>query len=777
MKDPKKTQQNSRGAAPGGQNEAGQPVSAVSPEMRVRAIVLAVLFAVGGFGLLIYNLAVLQIRDTEKYSTAAAAQQLSDEVITPSRGTIYDTNMKVLAQSATVWTVTASPRDMANSGTDISMAASKLAELLDLDAASLQSKFTADPDSNYVLVKRKIEKPAADAVTQWIKDYNAASANKAHPIAGIQLVTDSKRYYPYGSFASTVLGFTNVDGDGLTGLELYYNDTLKGTPGRIVAMKNAWGYELPGDNYESKYDAENGDSLVLTIDETIQHSLEKYLLNAVNEHKVANRGVGIVMNVKTGAIYAMATMPDYDLNDPYTLYDTALAAQINAVADEAQRTAQRQAAQRAQWRNKAISDIYYPGSVFKVVTASAALDSGKANLNTTFSCTGSFEVAKGVTMNCAEHAGHGTQTFYQGLDNSCNPYFIQLGLRMGADTFCDYLQAFGFTERTGIDMYDEAKSQTVSRANMSNVSLASSSFGQTSSVTPIAMITAVATAVNGGHLVQPHVVRQILDANGNIVQNVAPDAKRQVISETTSATIRSMLADSVESGHGKNARVLGYRIGGKSGTSQKKQSISGEDTQQQYIASFVGFAPADDPEIAVLVFLDEPHSYTTYGGRLAAPVVASVISEAMPYLGFEPQYTAEELASVQVSVPNMVGDLTTDAQIKLNAAGLNAVIRGSGTKVTYQHPAAFTMLPRQSTIVLYTDEGAQGEMTTVPNVVGQSGKTALNLLKNAGLNVSTSGALASSTSVQAVSQNIAQGTQVEEGTLVEVVLHDTAMTD
>lgn len=754
---------------------ATQLQNTVSKSMRIRAIIVTVVFVLGGFGLLIHNLAVLQIRDTEKYSTAAEAQQLSDQVIRPNRGVIYDTNMKVLARSATVWTVVLSPRDMNHNKVDIYMVASKLAELLEMDVEAVLEK-VSKTDSNYQILKRQIEKPVADAITQWIKEYNANEANSTS-IVGITLEQDSKRYYPYGDFASTVLGFTNVDGDGVTGLELYYNDTLTGTPGRIVAMKNAWGYDLPGENYEAKYEAEDGNGLVLTIDETIQHSLEKYLMNAVTEHNVTNRGVGIVMNVNTGEIYAMATMPGYDLNNPYALTDANLAAQIAAIEDEAERTTQRQAAQRAQWRNKAVSDIYYPGSVFKMMTASAALDSGAATLETSFGCSGSFQVAKGVTMNCAEHAGHGTQNFYQGLDNSCNPYFIQLAWQMGADTFSDYLQAFGFAERTGIDMDDEAKSQIVSRENMTAVSLASSAFGQTSSLTPISMITAAAAVVNGGNLVQPHVVRQVLDADGNIIQNIEPTVKRQVISEETSAQICEMLASSVETGHGKNARVLGYAIGGKSGTSQKKQSLSGEDSQQEYIASFLGFAPADNPEIAVLVLLDNPHSYSSYGGRLAAPVVASVISEAMPYLGHDPQYSEEELATVEVGVPDMVDDLTTDAQIKLNAAGLNASIRGSGTKVVYQYPAAYSMLPRQSTIILYTDEGTGGELVTVPNVVGQSATTAINILKNTGLNVSTSGAMGDDWFVQAMSQSIAEGTQVELGTVVELVMHDVSMTD
>lgn len=777
MKGPDKRQQLNED----GNNPPTKPQSSVSFGMRVRAGIVAGFFALFSC-LLIFNLFNLQVIDEKGYAEQAEDQQLKDETITPNRGVIYDTNMKVLARSATVWDVTASTRDMATYGTDIYTVAQNLSQILEMDETELVTKLMENPDSNYVLIKRKVEKPVADAITSWMDEYNNTEGNEDHPITGIYLTQTSKRYYPYGNLASSVLGFTNVDGNGVTGLELYYNETLKGVEGRILSTENAWGYELANNNYQAKYDAQDGYSLVTTIDETIQSCLEKYLYNAVVEHNV-ERGMGIVMNVNTGEIYGMATEPDFNLNDPYTLYDTELANQIAAIEDTTEQNKQLQAAWQSMWRNRAVSDILFPGSVFKVITASAALDSGKATVDTTFeACTGRIKVASNpdVYMNCAEHSGHGVLNLAQGLDNSCNPYFIQLGWQMGADTFCDYLQAFGFTERTGIDMYDEAVSQTVSRENMTAVSLASSAFGQTSAVTPIAMITAISAAVNGGNLVQPHVVRQVLDSDGNIVETIGTTVKRQVISETTSQTICSILEDSVDNGHGKNAHVPGYRVGGKSGTSQKNQGLSGEDDEQTYIASFVGFAPADDPEIAVLIVLDNPNSPTgsTYGGSLAGPVVQNILSETLPYLGFEPEYTEEELAVVASPVPDVVGALANNALSTLHNAGFNGKIVGSGTTVTYQYPAAGISVNRQSTIILYTDEGATGTMVQVPNVVGQSIRVATEMLEAAGLNISITGTNdESSGTVVAALQRIEPGTEVEMGTVVEVEFHDTSATD
>lgn len=756
-----------------------RPQSTVSQSMRVRVTVIGVALCLF-FGLLIYMLYTYQVRDTEKWSAAATAQQLSDEEIAPNRGVIYDANMKVLARSSTVWTIVASPRDMKEAKTDIVMLAQKLAEILDLDAEKVLEKLQKS-DSNYQAIKKKVEKPLADALTAWIDEYNSIEDNKGHLIKGISLVQDSKRYYPYGNFASTVLGFVNADGNGVLGLERRYNDELVGTPGRVVKPKNAWGYDLPNTVYEADYDAQDGNSLVLTIDETIQHCVEKELASLVSLNNVTNRAVGIVMNVKTGEILAMATMPDYDLNDPYTIADPAQAAEIAAIADDDARKDATYTAQWAQWRNKAVSDTYYPGSVFKTVTASMALDSGAADTNTSFTCGGKIEIpgTGGIHMNCARTQGHGTLDFYGGLNYSCNPYFIQLGWRIGAERFCDYLQAFGFTEKTGIDMDDEATCITYSVDRMGITELSSSAFGQSSSVTPIAMLTAASAAVNGGKLVQPHVVKQILDADGNVVKTIGTTVKRQVISETVSQQIATMLGESVAdkvNGHGHAAYVAGYHVGGKSGTSQKHQNIHGDDEAQEYVASFFGFAPANDPEIGVLVFVDEPHNpNTTFGGTICGPSVGSILAEIMPYLGYTPDYNEEEAATAVVSMPNLV-ELTLDqAARKVNENGFTSTTIGEGTTVTYQYPAAGTSVARQSTVILYTDPGATGQTVAVPNVIGKPYGTVSNILKGAKLNFSAQGS--ESNNSIAVSQNVAEGTEVQMGEVIEIQFQDPSMTD
>lgn len=745
--------------------------TSVTRSMRIRAVVAAAAFCCVGFGAVIYNLAKYQIADPKNYKESAAAQQLSDEVIDPHRGTIYDANMKTLARSSTVWTVAVSPYSMAQNGTSVNMVAMKLAELLELSAEDILAKLLKT-ESNYQLIKRKVEKPIADEITAWIKEYNATDAAKEEPITGIYLEQDSKRYYPYGTMASTVLGFTDIDGKGIVGTELYYNDELTGTPGRILTAKNALGYTMEGD-YKAEYPPEDGYSVVLTIDEVIQQCLEKYLGSAIVEHNVANRGTGIVMNVNTGAILAMATLPDYDCNDPYTLYDTALAEQIAAIADEAEQRTARQTAQQLMWRNKAVQDIYEPGSVFKTITASAALDSGKADLNTSFSCSGRLHIVGSVYMRCAHEEGHGTLDFYGGLNNSCNPYFIQLGWQMGRETFCDYVQAFGFYEKTGIDMQKEAQSNVYKVDKMNITELASSSFGQSSQVTPIAMITAVAAVVNGGKLVQPYVVQQVLDANGNIVRNTQPNIKRQVISEEVSATISEMMGKSVAEGQNKAAAVKGYRVGGKSGTSQKQTVKEGNEEDTLRIASFCGIAPADDPQIACIIVLDEPHDqFNSFGGTLCGPVVGSVMSEVLPYIGVEPQYTEEELATVAETVPNITGMSILEANRQLNSRGFSSKESGGGNTVTYQYPAAGTQLARQSVVVLFTEEGSQGVNVVVPDVTGKTLSRARDTLKASGLNLDIRGVEDESASVQAMTQSIAAGTEVTMGTVVEVMFHD-----
>ncbi len=747
----------------------------VTKSMRNKAIFAGAMFCLVMFGAVTFNLVRYQFLEAETYQMKAQSQQLSDEIITPHRGSIYDTNMKEFARSSTVWTVVVSPAALEQIGADPVMVASKLSEILGLEVTEVLEKLN-DKESHYKVIERKVEKPQTDLITEWMNELKGRDEDAINLSSAIYTEPDSKRYYPYGSLASTVIGFTNSDGDGLTGLELYYNDELAGTPGRILSAENAMGFEMDSD-YRTVYAAEDGNSLVLTLDRVIQQTLEKYLSNAIVDHNVANRGTGIIMNVQTGEILAMATLPGYDLNNPYELYDDTLVAEINAIVDEQQRSTALQTAQQTMWRNKAVQDIYEPGSVFKVVTASAAYDSGSVEMDTTYSCSGSIQVAS-HTMRCAHLAGHGTLDFYGGLNKSCNPYFIQMTWEMGREIFCDYLEVFGFYEKTGIDMQNEAQSNVYTVEIMNITERSSSSFGQSSQVTPIAMLNAVAAAVNGGYLMEPYTVKQIIDSNGNILEVTEPYIKRQVISEETSQTIAAMLEDSVSSGSNKAAYVQGYRVGGKSGTSQKQTVVEGNEDDSLRISSFVGFAPADDPLVACIIILDEPHDeFSSYGGVLCAPVVGAILSDVLPYMGVEPQYTQEELLTVDEIVPDITGMTVIDANRQLNAKGFNAKEVGVGTVVTHQFPAAGTSVARQSVVVLYTEEGTQSVSVVVPDLTNKTVSQAKALLSAAGLNISVMGVGEESENVKAMSQSFTPGTEVTMGTVVEVIFHDVTITD
>ncbi len=776
MKDKKKQPQ---------RREPVQASNGVTHSMCVRLIFVGVCVMLF-FGVLVYMLYTYQIRDTKSWRARAEQQQLSDEEIKANRGNIYDANMKLLATSATVWTVVASPYDINDANTDVYMLANKLAELLGLDAQNVVEKLTKTREdgtySSYQLIQRKIEKPVADALNQWIEEYNSLKENKTHPIKGIALVQDSKRYYPYNNFASTVIGYVNADGDGVNGLEHYYNEELKGTPGRVVVPQNAWGEDLPQTEYETQYDAIDGNSLVLTIDQTIQSILEKQVRTMVELNNVRNRAVGIVMNVKTGEILAMTTQPDYDLNDPNTIVDAAALAEIEAIADEQQRQDARDTELWAQRRNKAVSDIYYPGSVFKPITTAMALDSGKAAINQTFTCTGSIKVAD-HTIGCAgQHVQKGITSLnlYQGLDFSCNPYYVQLGQLIGAETFCDYLTAFGFNEKTGIDMDDEAQSQVKAADQMGIVELASSSFGQTSAVTPIAMITAASAAINGGKLLVPHVVKQIVDPDGNVVETVGTTVKRQVISGDASRTIASMLEKSVAESHGSNAYVAGYRVGGKSGTSQKKQAIHGDDEEQEYVASFFGFAPAEDPEVAVLILADNPQREdgNTFGGRICGPYVGKVMREILPYLGIAKEFDEGEEEFAEISLPDVTGELVDEAMIQLNKTGdFDGETYGAGTTVVAQYPAAGEKLVAGSKVMLYTEAGMAGQTVVVPNLVGKGYDEVKQALQAANLNLLPIGSVSGSDASKATVQSIEAGMAVEVGSVVQVEFQDDTLRD
>ncbi len=735
--------------------------------MKLRLMFLGV-FVLVVVSIITYNLVNLQVIRHEELRQAAEEQQLRDVTITPNRGTIYDTNMKVLATSATVWTISVAPNNIKEEQRDD--VAKGLSRILDVDEDELLEKLN-NTGSAYELVKSKVDKPIADEVREF------ATENSYY---GIYLHEDSKRYYPYGDFLSTVLGFTGTDNQGLAGIEAYYDTELTGISGRVVAAKNSVGGALPYD-YEEVYEAQDGNSLVLTIDETIQHYLEKNLEYAVIEHNVEARGVGIVMDVNTGAILAMATKNDYDPNDPFAIHDEELVAEI-AELPIAEQAAAISAAQNEQWRNKAVSDLYEPGSVFKLLTAAAALDSGVSTLEHTYYCAGSMTVG-GHTMKCADTGGHigTTQTFAQSLVNSCNPAFIQMGQQLGIETFYNYAEAFGMTEYTGVDMSGEATPIFHEEDNMGETELASTSFGQSIKVSPIQMITMISTIANGGKLVQPYIVDRVLDSQGNIVETLAPEPKRQIISEEVSTEILNMMEIAVAGAEGynspgKNAYVMGYQIGGKSGTSQKLDVDGGESLR---IASFGAVAPVDDPQIAVLIVLDEPNSSKSiygYGGILAAPVAGLVMAETLPYLGVEPVYTEEEQEIAEIVLQNVEGMSLTDAQVTLQKYGFVAEVQGDGETVISQFPVSGTVLARGSTIILNSVDTTEPQLVTVPNVVGFTESAASRTIEAAGLNMKRTGAAIGS-SVEVTEQSIAAGEKVPLGTPITVTLEDHSLVD
>ena len=726
----------------------------VTREMRIKAAVVVLAFF--AFAVcIVYNMFNVQIVNYEEYKAKASSIQLRDTKISPKRGTIYDRNMKVLAQSATVWTVFVSPAE--SDEEQHQRIAEKLEEILGADKEKTLAKL-AKTSSYYEIIEYKIDKPEADAIRQWCQD---------EKISGVNLVEDYKRYYPYGSFAATILGFCGTDNQGLAGLESYYDEELTGVQGRVISAKNGWGLDM-GYEYEELNAAQNGYSLVTTIDETIQHFLEKRLSTKVEEYNVQCRGVGIVMNVNTGEIYAMSTKPDFDPNQPFEIYDEEVKAALEEITDETEYNNAVSQARQSQWRNKAVSDLYEPGSVFKIVTASSALDSGAATEHTGFYCKGYVEVG-GWRIRCNNTAGHGALTFEKALIESCNPSFIDMGQRMGIQTFVDYFESFGLSEKTGIDLPGEQKSITYNAQTMNETSLASNSFGQTFKVTPIQMITAVATAVNGGNLVTPHLVSKLVDEDGNTVKVLTPEPKRQVISEEVSELICGMLLENGTTGNAKWSYVPGYRVGGKSGTSQKLDTAMDDD----YIASYVGVAPCDDPEIAILIFFDEPRTTSYYGGPLSGPVVGDLMGEVLPYLGVEPVYTDAEKANVSQFVNNVTNQNVTDARVTLQRAGFNVKVVGSGNTVVSQFPTNSMKIQKGSIVVLYTDADTESVMVTMPDLSNKSASSAETTMRGLGLNVKFTGVSASSSGAVVASQQIPSGDKIPMGTIVEVSLTAT----
>lgn len=708
----------------------------------------------------LFNIMVLH---GQEYQSKASEQQLHDAYIAAERGNIYDSNMNTLAKSATVWTVYVTPNDIANLKNDEEKGAvkalicEKLAPILGLESDEVAKKLEKTK-SYYVELKKKCNDETVEKVRAFLKENSKYSLSSY-----IGIDQSTTRYYPE-NIAANVLGFVGDDNQGLYGLELQYEEELTGVAGRVVAAKNAKGADMPF-SYEKVVDAQPGHSLVLTIDSYVQYVAEKYLEKAVTDNKVAERGTCIIMNVKTGGILAMATKGDFNCNTPFAL-SSEEQKQVDALSGE-ERSKKLSELRNRQWRNKAISDAYEPGSVFKVITAAIGVEENVATYSTSFNCPGYIVIA-GQRYSCHKHAGHGMQNLTQATQNSCNPYFINLGQQIGVNTFSKYFEAFGLTEKTGIDLPGEAGSQYHKAEKMGPTELASESFGQTFKITPIQLLTAISASVNGGYLVQPHVVSKVVDKDNNIVKNVETQKKRQVVSAETSKVICKIMEAVVDGGGGQNAYVAGYRIGGKTGTSQKVSEMLSSGKKGLYIASFCGVAPMDDPEIAMIFLLDEPHGTSYYGGTISAPPGGQILSEILPYLGYQPQYSDEQIMQSTKTVPGVVGKTVDAAKSEVAAKGLSYKIVGSGQKVIRQLPESGSTVFNQGSVILYTEASAEKLKTKVPALTGMSLSQVNNLAAQYGLNISFKGNVNSNKAVVSYQQSIAAETEVERGTLVEV---------
>lgn len=739
-----------------------KPTSKMVIRLNLVIIPLMVAFAVY---ILIFGLYNTAVKDGAKYQAMANETQFRSTTVTANRGSIYDRNGKILAQSATVYTVAIDPKgiDMidgeAEKERQKKIIADYLSEKLGVDRAKIVEKFEK-VNRRQENIATKIEKPVVDEINAYLSEQDVTS-NLVFTIA------DTKRYYPQNELAAAVIGFTNAEGDGQYGVELQYNEYLSGVDGKIISAKDGAGQQMPYKN-DKIYEAQDGNSLYLTLDMTLQHYLEKALYKAVSDFNANNRSCGIIMEAKTGAILAMATAPGFDLNDRSSLYSAVDRAKVDAVEDEEERDELYAALREKQWKNKAVSERYYPGSVFKVITGSSALEEKVISLQSTFNCGRTIWVAD-TPFNCWANYSHGTQDFTTAMTNSCNPAFVQIGQALGAEKFCEYFESYGLTEPTGIDLPSEATSFYVPYSRMGPVELGSSSFGQTNTITPIQMITAYAAAINGGDLVTPYVVSKIVDANGNVVRTTEPNIRRQVISDETSAEMRQVLEDVVNTKNGSNAYIKGYRIGGKSGTSQKQEENIKQGRDDLYVSSYCAFAPADDPEIIMLIMVDEPTGKDYYGSVVAAPSVAEVLSEALPYLGYYPEYTEEELEQMDITVPDVVEQSVTTASDTLTSLGLKAVVVGNGDEVVAQVPERGSAVRRNGKIILYTEDDYEEETVTVPNLSGMTLSQVNETLSAYDLNLKVSGGAAQREGALATVQNYGEGAIVTKGTVIEVV--------
>lgn len=732
--------------------------------LRQRTAILILLILVLGFGAAVLRLTYLTTVQSSELQESAVDLQLADTTVSAKRGTIYDANGNVLAESASVWQVVMSPVNFKNDK-QRQAAAKGLSEIFDLEYNDVLDD--TKQQSHYVVVKRRIESDEREKVLELIdtlkKDYSCSGV--------IQLLDDYKRYYPKNSLASSVIGFTGSDDQGLEGIEYEYDSYLSGTPGRIITAQNARGTDMPF-RYEQNVESEDGNNVYLTIDETIQSICEKYMQKGVEDNNVLNKGVCIAMDVNTGAILAMVTTDGYDLNNPYEL-SAKDKKKIKSTAKSKQAEAE-SAALSNMWRNKAVADTYMPGSVFKMCVASAALEENLVNEKTSFTCTGSIEV-EGETIHCSNISGHGTQNFVEAISNSCNPAFIQIGQMLGAGKFRQYYQGFGFSDKTGIDLPGEAEDSFWKEGKMGGVDLAVASFGQNFTITPIQMITACAAVSNGGYVVQPHVVSKITDSKGNVIKTVDKKIKRQVISDDTSKKMNEYLEYNTERQGAVAGYISGYKVAGKTGTTEKRGVTKFESSfSEDYISSFCGYAPADDPQIAMLVFFDTPDGDAYYGSQVSSPVFINIMSEVLPYLDVKTSYTDEELGYVDASAGDYTGVSVDEAKTAVEADGFTATVKGNGSTVISQIPTVSSGLQKGGSIVLYTDSDSQSETVSVPSLIGLSPDEVNDVASAYGLNVSFSGATTSSGTSS--SQNIEAGTSVSPGTVITVSFADSSST-
>jgi len=751
--------------SPGSKNKSKKRAEkGPSQRLRQRTAILILLILVLGFGAAVLRLTYLTTVQSSELQESAVDLQLADTTVSAKRGTIYDANGNVLAESASVWQVVMSPVNFKNDK-QRQAAAKGLSEIFDLEYNDVLDD--TKQQSHYVVVKRRIESDEREKVLELIdtlkKDYSCSGV--------IQLLDDYKRYYPKNSLASSVIGFTGSDDQGLEGIEYEYDSYLSGTPGRIITAQNARGTDMPF-RYEQNVESEDGNNVYLTIDETIQSICEKYMQKGVEDNNVLNKGVCIAMDVNTGAILAMVTTDGYDLNNPYEL-SAKDKKKIKSTPKKKQAEAE-SAALSNMWRNKAVADTYMPGSVFKMCVASAALEENLVNEKTSFTCTGSISV-EGETIHCSNISGHGTQNFVEAISNSCNPAFIQIGQMLGAGKFRQYYQGFGFSDKTGIDLPGEAEDSFWKEGKMGGVDLAVASFGQNFTITPIQMITACAAVSNGGYVVQPHVVSKITDSKGNVIKTVDKKIKRQVISDDTSKKMNEYLEYNTERQGAAAGYISGYKVAGKTGTTEKRGVTKVESSfSEDYISSFCGYAPADDPQIAMLVFFDTPDGDAYYGSQVSSPVFINIMSEVLPYLDVKTSYTDEELGYVDASAGDYTGVSVDEAKTAVEADGFTATVKGNGSTVISQIPTVSSGLQKGGSIVLYTDSNSQSETVSVPSLIGLSPDEVNDVASAYGLNVSFSGATTSSGTSS--SQNVEAGTSVSPGTVITVSFADSSST-